>query len=59
MDQTPSQTDPQPPVDPIIEQVGVVDGGVVLDGLQRSTGEIVIYDYDEAGNYLGWHKEIA
>ena len=29
----------------------------VPDGTVDSNGEKIVYEYDEAGNHTGWHKE--
>lgn len=29
----------------------------VPDGTVNSDGEMVVYEYDETGEFVGWHKE--
>lgn len=43
----------------IMPEVGVADGGSVTNHLGQPTGEKVVYEYDEQGNYVGFHKEAA
>jgi len=38
------------------ESVGVPHGGEVLLG-DEPTGEVVVYEFDDDGNFVGWHKE--
>lgn len=40
-------TDKQPDVHPL---VGLPHGHV------DANGETIVYEYDEAGNFVGWHK---
>ena len=43
---------------PLEELVGHADGEEVLDAEGNGTGERVVYEYDEAGGFAGWHKEV-
>lgn len=36
---------------------GVAEGAEVTNILGAPTGEVVVYDKDENGNVIGWHKE--
>ncbi|HEY0109552.1 MAG TPA: hypothetical protein VGB67_07995 [Fibrella sp.] len=33
------------------------NGEVVTNVLGTETGEVVVHDYNEAGEVIGWHKE--
>jgi len=39
------------------ELVGHADGEEVLDAAGDPTGERVVYEYGEDGEFTGWHKE--
>ena len=44
-------------VDPVVELAGVPHG-TVLETPEGQPNEIVVADYDEEGNVVGWHKEL-
>lgn len=39
------------------ELVGVAHGEEVVDTFGEATGEKVVYEFDDDGNFAGWHKE--
>lgn len=39
--------------------VGVANGAPVLDANGQDTGEKVVYEFDQDGQFSGWHKEQA
>jgi hypothetical protein len=39
------------------DSVGVAHGEEVRLGDGTPTGEKVIYEFDDEGNFVGWHKE--
>lgn len=44
---------------PELDMLAGVPDGTVLETAQDVPNEVVVYDKDEDGNIIGWHKEVV